>query len=59
MMKAGAKVIELLACICEVLCVGGSCHRRFAILTIGRPVKNLKFLRAKIEAQGASVDRMN
>ncbi len=58
-MKATAKAIEQLACIGDVLLVGGSRHRRFAILLFGRPVQNFKFLRAKIEAQEAFIDKRN
>jgi hypothetical protein len=47
----------LLGCIGEALCVGGSCHCRFAIFVVlvvpYRGGMTLKFLRAKKEAQEA------
>jgi hypothetical protein len=58
-MNATAKAARAKSCNGEVLLVGGSSHRRFAILLFGRPVKNLKFLRAKLEAQEAFIDGMN
>ena len=43
----------------EVVWVGGSFHRRFAILLIGCPVKNSNLLPSKKEAQETFIDGMN
>jgi hypothetical protein len=43
-MKATVERIKLLACIGELLRVGGSYHRRFVILLFGRPVEEFEIL---------------
>jgi hypothetical protein len=57
-MNPTAKGSQLLGCIGEVLCVGGCCaiivELRFVLFVSSRrPLWNLKFLRAKKEAQEA------
>jgi hypothetical protein len=51
-MNPPAKIKELLRCIDEVICVGGRCHRRKAVLLFFSR-SNFKFLGAKKEAQEA------
>jgi hypothetical protein len=53
-MNAPAKITELLGCIDEVPCVRGRCHcARKGVLLFLSTWRNLKFLRAKKEAQEA------
>jgi hypothetical protein len=54
-----AKAVALLDCIDEVICVGGSCHRRKGVLLFFSSCRNFKFLRAKKEAQEAFDDEIN
>jgi hypothetical protein len=55
-MNPTAKAVALLDCIDEVICVGGSCHRRQGVLFFFLSCRNFKFLRAKKEAQEALFD---
>jgi hypothetical protein len=63
-MKPSAKVNTVLGCIDEDIGVGGSCHRRLEVFVVlfvpsSRTGSNLKFLRAKKEAQEAFDDEIN
>jgi hypothetical protein len=54
-----AKGDQLLDCIGKVICVGGSCHRRFSIFVVPFVLssrRNFKFLRGKKGAQEAFFD---
>jgi hypothetical protein len=58
-MDGAAKVNTALGCIGKVLCIGGSCHGRFAIFVVlvhPSSCRNLKLLRAKKAAQEAFDD---
>jgi hypothetical protein len=52
-MYATAKITELLGFVGEVLCVGGSCHRRFAIFCCSV----VPYLRTVYFLRGDGVDR--
>jgi hypothetical protein len=52
-MNPTTKAVTLLVCIREVICVGGSCHRRKGTLLLLSSRRNFEFLRAKKEAQEA------
>jgi hypothetical protein len=61
-MIPAAKEGQLLGCIGEVICAGGSCRGRFTIfvvLFVSSSHKNFKILRAKKEAQEAFDDEIN
>jgi hypothetical protein len=60
-MIPAAKGGQLLYCIGKVICVGGSCHRRFTIFVVlsVSSRRNFKVLRAKKKAQEAFDDEIN